>query len=160
MADRPGWASEHPDPDEEADALVAQAMRHKPRPIEWASLTPSEEADHLDELDPWVRWLIQRYRLDQREVPPCWALHGELVEELAALRTARQGAYGREGPLTGPSDWHQTLAATRHRLGLWIARTGCRVGLHRDAPTPAWLQETPWPAPARWTPSGPQCGPA
>ena len=160
MADRPGWASEHLDPDEDADDLVAQAMRRKPRPIEWASLTPSEEADQLDDLDPWVRWLVLRYRLDQREVPPCWALHGELVEELAALRTARQGAYGREGPLTGPSDWHQTLAATRYRLSQWIARTGCRFEHHRDAPAPAWLQETAWQATTPWGPGGSQMRPA
>lgn len=160
MADGPGWASEYTDPDEEADALVAQAMHHKPRPIEWASLTPSGEADRLDDLDPWVRWLVQRYRLDQREIPPCWPRHGELVEELAALRTARQSAYGQEGPLTGPADWHQTLAATRHRLSLWNARTGCRVGLHRDAPAPAWLQETQWPLNGPLRPSGSQRGPA
>ena len=160
MADGPGWASEYTDPDEEADALVAQAMHHKPRPIEWASLTPSEEADRLDDLDPWVRWLVQRYRLDQREVPPCWALHGELVEELAALRTSRQGAYARDAPLTGPSDWHQTLAATRHRLSQWTARTGCRVGLHRAAPSPAWLHETPWPATAPRRRSGSLSTPA
>jgi hypothetical protein len=70
MSDAPGSAAEYPSPDEEADALVARALRHKPRPIEWANLTPSEEADQLDELDPWVRWLVWRYQLDQREVPP------------------------------------------------------------------------------------------
>ncbi len=150
MVNPPGWASEYPGPDEEADALVAQALRHKPRPVEWADLSPSEEADQLDALDRWVRWLVLRYRLDQREVPPCWALHDELVEELAALRTARQGAYAREGPLTGPSDWHQTLAATRHRLSQWIARTGCRVGHHREAPTPPWLRATHATAAAAW----------
>ena len=50
MTDSPGWASQYPGPDEEADALVAQAMRHKPRPIEWANLSPSEQGDQLDDL--------------------------------------------------------------------------------------------------------------
>ena len=134
-------ASQNPSPDEEADALVAQVLHHKPRPIEWANLTASEEADQLEQLEPWVHWLVLRYRLDQREVPGCWALHGEIVEELTALRTARHGAYAGDSPLTAPADWHQTLAATRQRLGLWLSRTGCRAGNHRVAPAPEWLSD-------------------
>jgi hypothetical protein len=141
MSDPRPWAAGYPDPDAEADVLVQQALHNKPRPIEWARLTTSEEADQLDDLRTWVRWLVLRYRLDQREVPPCWAQHGELVEELAALRTARHGAYAPGGPLTGPADWHQTLAATRHRLGLWISRTGCRLDHHRAAATPSWATQ-------------------
>ncbi len=96
-------------------------------------------------LDDWVRWLVTRYALDHREIPPCWYAHGDLVEELTALWSAHQSAYDRAGPATGPADWHHTLAVTRSRLQLWAGRTGCRHGQHRDPVAPAWAGE---PSPA------------
>ena len=86
----------------------------------------------------WVRWLVTRYCLDHREIPPCWAEHGDLIEELSALHTAHQAAYDPTGPASGPSEWHQVLANTRARLQLWVARTGCRLTEHRAPVPPAW----------------------
>jgi hypothetical protein len=87
-----------------------------------------------------VRWLAVRYRLDHRDLPPCWYAHPDLVEELSALHTAHRAAYHPDSSPHGPTDWHQQLAATRHRLQTAIARTGCRPGEHRDTPTPAWAR--------------------
>ena len=92
----------------------------------------------MDALAAWVRWLVRRYAIDTREIPPCWAEHGEFVEELSALHTAHRAAYDPAGPPTGPADWHATLANTRTRLHHAVSRTGCRAGQHRPSSPPDW----------------------
>ncbi len=122
----------------ELDALVDQVLGTRPRPINWARLTEPDLSEQWEALDTWVRWLVTRYCLDHREIPPCWAEHGDLLEELSALHTAHQAAYDPTGPPSGPSEWHQVLANTRARLQLWVARTGCRATEHRPPVPPAW----------------------
>ena len=56
--------------------------------VAWPTLSDQELEDAIAELGEWVAWLILRYALDHRTVPPCWAAHGALVEELSALHTA------------------------------------------------------------------------
>jgi len=130
------------------DAMIEHALGRVPRPITWATLTAEQAAEVWLALDEWVRWLVARYALDHRDIPPCWYAHGDLVEELTALWTAHQGAYDRAGGPTGPVDWHQTLANTRVRLQGWAARTGCRHAQHRAPTPPAWASE---PAPGDYT---------
>lgn len=126
------------DTDEELDALVDELLGAKPRPVDWRRLTAADAARRRSELDAWVRWLVRRYALDPREIPPCWADHGELIEELSALHTAHQAAFDAAGPPTGPADWHATFANTRARLHVAVSRTGCRLGQHRVSAVPDW----------------------
>ncbi len=130
------------------DLMIEQALARAPRPIDWSHLGAEDAAEVWLALDEWVRALVTRYALDHREVPPCWYAHGDLVEELTALWVAHQGAYEPAGPATGPADWHHLLAATRSRLQLAAARTGCRNDQHRPPAPPAWASE---PAPAGYT---------
>jgi hypothetical protein len=55
-----------------------------PLPVCWPILTDAETGARLDELTDWTSWLLERYTLDYRTIPPCWAEHGALVEELSA----------------------------------------------------------------------------
>lgn len=128
------------DSTEDLDALVEQILGAKPRPIDWSLLNgrPAEEARAV--LDSWVRWLVTRYAIDPREIPPCWAEHGDLFEELSALHTAHRAAFDTAGPPTGPADWHTMLANTRARLQLAVARTGCRAEQHRAPSAPEWAR--------------------
>ncbi len=126
-----------PAPDE-VDALVEEILGSKPRPIDWSRLTGDAAADALAALDAWVRWLVRRYAIDPREIPHCWAEHGELFEELSALHTAHGAAFDPTGPPTGPADWHATLANARARLHQAASRTGCRAGQHRPSSLPDW----------------------
>lgn len=125
--------------DDELDALVNQILGSEPRPIDWSRLSGVAAAEALAELDAWVRWLVARYAIDPREIPPCWAEHGDLLEELSALHTAHRAAFDPAGPPTGPADWHTVLANTRARLQLAVARTGCRAGQHRLPNAPEWV---------------------
>ena len=130
------------DPDAAAvNAMIEDLLGRVPRPITWSRLTAEQADQTWLALDEWVRWLVTRYALDHRDVPPCWYAHGDLVEELTALMTAHQGAYDRAGPATGPADWHQVFANTRTRLQLWAARTGCRQAQHRPPTPPAWASD-------------------
>ena len=120
------------------DALVDQVLGAQPRPIDWARLTEPHRSDQWATLEQWVQWLVSRYCLDHREIPPCWAQHGDLVEELSALHTSHQSVYDPAGSPSGPAEWHQILDNTRTRLQRWVARTGCRPNEHRPLAPPAW----------------------
>ena len=122
----------------DVDALVEQVLGGRPRPVVWRQLDAQAAAAAWGELDALVRWLARRYSLDHRDVPPCWFEHGHLVEELSALRTAHRASFDPAASAMAPVEWHQVLAATRARLQLWTARTGCRQGEHRPDAPPAW----------------------
>ena len=129
------------DADVDVDAYIRDALGSRPRPIDWRRLSGDRAAATWAELDAWVRWVVTRYALDHRDVPPCWHAHGDLVEELSALMTAHAAAYDPAGNATGPSEWHQTLGATRQRLQIWAARTGCRRSEHRPPQPPTWVSD-------------------
>jgi hypothetical protein len=67
----------------------------RPNPSAGRALEDDEQATRLEELDDWTQWLVNRYALDHRVVPACWAQHGALLEELSALHTAWQTAYAK-----------------------------------------------------------------
>jgi hypothetical protein len=102
-----------------------------PPPVCWIALTNTDRSNALKLLTEWVSWLVDRYTLDHRMVPPCWAQHGALLEELSALHTAWHTAYAITSRGDMPLDWHAQFDAARHRLTDWVARMGCRPGEHR-----------------------------
>jgi hypothetical protein len=122
------------------DALLERALGPSPWVVAWHRLTARQAAVAWEELADWVRWLARRYRLDSRDLPSCWPKHGDLVEELSALRTAHQGAFHPAAPAGGPSDWHHTLALTRQRLRDSSAAAGCRGGEHREPSARTWAE--------------------
>jgi hypothetical protein len=117
------------------DGFFPEPVLHQPSgppiPLMWAAHTPDEQRHFLDELDVWVTWLVDHYRLDRRYVPECWPKHWELIEELSALHLAWEAAYATTAHADAPLTWHERLGLTRARLAEWAARTGCRAGEHR-----------------------------
>lgn len=103
-----------------------------PTPIVWSAFSNADQDLLLEDLDLWVTWLVERYRLDHRTVPPCWTQHSELIEELSALHLAWQGAFYTSAPADAPLNWHERFAAARLRIGDWQSRTGCRPDAHRE----------------------------
>src|SRR4051812_43287747 len=83
----------------------------------WRYLGPEGSDALWTELTSWVDWIRHRYPLARR-IPPCWAQHPELVEELTALWLAWHASYTeRDAPLTGAIDWHDRwLPGLLHRL--------------------------------------------
>lgn len=123
---------------EDVDALINQQLAAVPRPVDWSRLGPDEAAEQWAALDRWVRWLVARYAVDGREVPPCWYQHGALVEELTGLRGAQQVAWDPTQAASAASDWHRTLWDTRVRLRDWLTRTGCTARSHRPDTVDEW----------------------
>lgn len=66
-----------------------------------------------ERLDDWVTWLTGTYRLTS-VIPPCWADHPTLREELIGLRVAWTGAWS-------PRTSHDAIVIFHERL--WNART-------------------------------------
>lgn len=111
--------------------LKLQHEQFAPIPVCWPMLAEAERGARAQELVDWVSWVVDRYTLDHRTIPPCWSQHGALLEELSALRTAWLTAYSEDSGGDAPLRWHADFEAARHRLTDWVARTGCRPGEHR-----------------------------
>lgn len=61
-----------------------------------------------DEFTEWVDWLTGHYPQGFRDMPPCWYLHTDAVEELAALWQAwRYAYYGDDDPRESAMVWHE-----------------------------------------------------
>lgn len=103
-----------------------------PTPIVWSAFTAAEQELLLEDLDVWVTWLVERYRLDHRVVPECWTRHPELIEELSALQLAWQGAFSMGAVPDAPLNWHERFAVARSRIAEWVSRSGCRPDAHRE----------------------------
>lgn len=102
---------------------------------EWFELSPQQRAEAWEGLCAWVWWLRCRYRLAiEDRLPPCWAEHPELIEELWALRVWRAEAYDREtGSGQSAVAWHQALSTFLATTAtFWAA--GCRAGHRRTKP--------------------------
>jgi hypothetical protein len=85
-----------------------------------------------ERLDAWVTWLTGAYRLTS-VIPPCWAEHTALREELIGLRVAWTGAWSPRGSYEAIVIWHEKLWSARTRLldGNW-GRARCD-GRHDDS---------------------------
>ena len=103
-----------------------------PVPIVWTAHSDVDQVLLLEALARWIDWLTDRYPLDHRVVPDCWAEHSELIEEFSALHLAWQVAYASTSSADSALTWHERFAVARLRIGEWVARTGCRAGSHRE----------------------------
>lgn len=81
--------TEKPERDDFLPKLRNALNGFSPTPVCWAVLSAGKEMnEQLGHLTDWVNWLVDRYALDHRTVPPCRDQHGAVLEELSALRTA------------------------------------------------------------------------
>jgi len=73
-----------------------------------------------ERLDDWVTWLTGTYRLTS-VIPPCWADHTAIREELVGLRISWTGAWTPRAGTDAIVIFHEKLWAARARLldGNW-----------------------------------------
>ena len=102
-----------------------------PSIICWRDLDQATAAKELEQLADWVTWIVQRYGLDHKVIPPCWADHGCLVEELSALHTFWQACYLEDASPSDPLGFHRDLDLALRRLREWSSRLGCSRTSHR-----------------------------
>ncbi|TDB77971.1 hypothetical protein [Micromonospora sp. KC723] len=94
-------------------------------PVDWVALVAFVDA------------FVQRYQLFE-QVRPCWARHGEDVDELSALWRAWQLAYGPDVDPSMPSWWQDLAERVRFRLARAYAT--CGDG-HREAERRDWMTD-------------------
>lgn len=97
-------------------------------PFRWENLDPEQTRGTWQAFGDWVRWLCERFRLD--DIPPCWYQHGDLVEELTALWLAWEGSYHPDARFDDPVRWLDWLARARTRLARRSPR--CGIGTHKE----------------------------
>src|SRR3954468_14353609 len=113
--------------------------------MDWRHVPSPEAVEAWAELRKWVEWLKDRYVLEHRVVPPCWYLHGALVDLLTALRDHHEYAFGELQPATAAAEWHRVFRDLEPRLRDWASRTGCTRDQHRPDVTVGWPDDA-----ARW----------
>jgi len=97
-----------------------------PTATHWPSLPAIKAADSWEELRSWVRQLEERFpHLDHHAIPPCWWLHNEHVEALAALRDHERVSYAATAPATSPVEWMRALRDIEALLRAWTAEHPC-----------------------------------
>jgi hypothetical protein len=79
------------------------------------SMKAPEQDALFEDLEDWERWAVDRYELDYRTIPPCWARHGALVEELFALHSAWLTVFQPSSRGDAPMTWHDGFAKARLR---------------------------------------------
>jgi hypothetical protein len=109
-----------------------------PEVICWPRLSLDDEQAQLRDLDDWLAWLVNRYSLDHRTIPPCWHHHGALIEELSALRSLWQTCFRADASPADPLTFHEHLNLALARLRDWTARRDCKPAQHREDQSPVW----------------------
>lgn len=109
------------------------------RTVDWRTLTDERAPVEWGALRAWVEWFTVRFDVPANVVPDCWWRHGEIVEELAALRSAHLLLFDPSDRGTGPSTWLQYLSTALPRLTR--AGGGC-TREHREQLSRSWVNTT------------------
>lgn len=94
----------------------------------WQHATADQASWLWSGLVPWVRWLIDTYPTQTRDLTPCWHQHPDAVEELTAIWAAWREAYhGADQDSSDLAHWHDRWFpdATARLTGPTGILTGC-----------------------------------
>ena len=135
--DRPGDLRPDVAPPHLADP--AEEVKAGRAPWSWATIDTDREARQASHIDGFVAWFNQRYAwTPDHLIPPCWARHGALIEEITTLMWSRWAAF--QAPQATPDaaqTWHTyTLPMFMARLARWLpaaSLTDCQAGRHQPS---------------------------
>jgi hypothetical protein len=119
------------------------------KPWNWLELDQGEAEKLWALLVTFVAYFNRRSgeRADRR-IPPCWAEHGPLVEELTTPVFARWHAFeSPHGSVGGAQYWHSyTLPGFFERVAGWLGDEllACQQGRHRDVEGAPIGTESAW----------------
>src|SRR5690606_9403501 len=105
--DLPRRVALHGDVIEKLGGDIAQLLATPTvNPRSWLLAADADAARQavVEDLLPWLDAVYLRYR--GADLPPCWAYHPEVVEELLVLRAAHREAQGGAGWGTRSAAWH------------------------------------------------------
>jgi len=85
----------------------------------WWELQDEDAPERWGKLKEWVDWFLFRFEINDRRIPPCWFMHGPLVEELSALRAAYIASFDEDKDSGyGPVGWLDRKQNALYRIGL------------------------------------------
>jgi len=129
------------------EGVAPFAFEENTRPWNWLELDRTAAAQLWRILIEFVAFFNARYgeRADLR-IPPCWAEHGPLVEEITTLWWARWQAFeSAHASVGGAQYWHTyTAPGFFERMTRWLGPDRlerCRQGRHEELPDAERLQE-------------------
>ena len=112
-------------------------------PWDWTAIDARQARRMWTRLRGLVEFLNQRYAWDHTQlIPPCWAFHGGLVEELTTLYWSRWAAFsGPDANADRAQNWHTYhLPAFYQRMSMWCGGphnlTQCQSGQHQPPRRP------------------------
>lgn len=111
-----------------------------PSPVKWYTLVYDDAVPVWNNLIPWVHWLVQRFAIPAKVVPPCWHGHEPIVEELAAIWTAYEVLYDPTSPGSAAPSWLRELELALGRIRAVVATTGCTPREHRPDRVETWMR--------------------
>ncbi len=112
-------------------------------PWDWTAIDARQARRMWTRVRGLVEFLNQRYAWDHTQlIPPCWAFHGGLVEELTTLYWSRWAAFsGPDASADRAQNWHTYhLPAFYQRMSMWCGGphnlTQCQSGQHQPPRRP------------------------
>jgi len=133
----------------EARGIREFNLANSARPWNWFELDQREAETMWRVLGDFVAYLNRRYiERQEQTIPPCWAEHGALVEELTTMFWMRWHAFETEESTTGGAQyWHTyVFPGFLERMARWIGPDRlhkCQAGKHetREVVEPAGAEE-------------------
>lgn len=116
-------------PERETEILTDPLLA--PPPFWWGRSTLQQRRAALHYTVTFTEWLIRVWRIERKQLPPCWVLHPDLVVEMSALAMAHAAMHHRDNP-TGPAQWLLYLDYQRTRLADNNAAAGCASRGHHE----------------------------
>lgn len=108
-------------------------------PVVWHKGNEEERAALWGEFTAWVIRMADTYELTTEQLPhACWWEHGSVVDELTALWTGWESAYGNEeDAAAGPYLWHDGWSRGIERISrIWLGE--CTNGYHHSKSRTVW----------------------
>jgi hypothetical protein len=124
------------------------AFEDNTRPWNWLELDRTAASQLWRILGEFVAFFNARYgERPELRIPPCWAEHGPLVEEITTLWWARWQAFESAHASVGGSQyWHTyTVPGFFERMTRWLGPDRlerCRQGRHEQRPDAERPQES------------------
>lgn len=109
---------------------------------DWWRMGREERVRFLPVLAGWVRKFVRFHCVRESEVPPCWFLHEDVIQELIALFASREFVF-----MARPVQPHlfaqymNEVALVRIRLRQLVLEHGCKQNNHMVRPLPYWVGE-------------------
>lgn len=118
---------------EHFQSLINQVAQEMPKPVRFYEMDNEELRRVISELNEWVRWLVEEFKIPSKEIPPCWYKHHAVLEELQALYSLYLVNFHEAQSAAASIQFMVNLSMSRPRLAEWISHTGCTVRDHKPS---------------------------